>query len=133
MAESNLISLHIEPSSGTPIYRQIMDQIQRLVASKTLRVGDELPSVRNLAARHAINPMTASKAYSALEMQGTLSRIRGKGMLVAENLNQQFDLEQRLQQLDATLARLSLEARQLDIADEQLLNYLRKTLQSFDR
>lgn len=130
MADNNLISLHIAPSSGTPIYRQLMDQIQRLVASKTLSVGAELPSVRKLAAELAVNPMTVSKAYSALEMQGVLSRLRGKGMVVAENRNQQLDLTQRLQHLDSTIEKLLLEASQLNISDEQLQGHLSKKLRS---
>ena len=133
MADNTLISLQIVPSSGIPIYRQIMDQIQRLVASKTLAVGAELPSVRSLAALHAINPMTVSKAYSALEMQGVLDRIRGKGMVVAENKEQQLDLPQRLKHLDGTLEKLSLEASQLNISDEQLISYLSKALKVRDK
>ena len=75
--------------------------------------------------------MTVSKAYSSLEMQGVLSRIRGKSMVVAANTDQQLDLSQRLQQLNATLARLTLEARQLNISDQQLQNYLSETLKSW--
>lgn len=128
MTDKTFIALHISPSSGTPIYRQLMDQIQRLIAGKSLKVGDELPSVRNLAAQHAINPMTVSKAYSALEMQGVLTRLRGRGMIVADNQSTQPNLGDRLQRLDETIANLCLEARQLNIDDEQLLNYLARTL-----
>ncbi|MDA1372870.1 MAG: GntR family transcriptional regulator [Proteobacteria bacterium] len=128
MANSKLLGLHVSPSSGTPIYRQIMDQIQRLVASKSLAIGDELPSVRILAEQHAINPMTVSKAYSALEVQGVLTRLRGKGMVVAKNKDSQLDLSQRLAQLDSTLEMLSLEAGQLNISDEQMMSYIEKFL-----
>lgn len=128
MTNNKLISLHISPSSGVPIYRQLMDQIQRLIASKSLQVGAELPSVRKLAALHAINPMTVSKAYSALEMQGKLTRLRGKGMIVADTQSSQLDLKSRLRQLDGTMEKLSLEAQQLGIENEQLLEYLENTI-----
>ena len=124
MSDSKLIALHITPSSGTPIYRQLMDQIERLVASKTLAVGAELPSVRNLAAEHAINPMTVSKAYSALEMQGILTRLRGKGMVVAENEEKQLNVNQRLSHLNQTMEKLILESKQLDISEQQLVSHL---------
>ena len=66
-----------------PIYRQIVDQVERAIASGQAKTGDELPSVRALAQAHAINSMTVSKAYSLLEAQGLLERRRGIGMLIA--------------------------------------------------
>lgn len=73
----------IIPSSPEPIYRQIVEQVRRHVASGQWRPGDELPSVRAVAMEHAINPMTVSKAYSHLEAEGLLERRRGLGMVVA--------------------------------------------------
>ena len=60
----------LNPRSGTPIYRQLMEQIRWLVASRELKPGDELPSVRELAVRHAVNAATISKAYMLLEAEG---------------------------------------------------------------
>ena len=68
--------------SGTPIYRQIVDQTCQLVASGRLRPGEHLPSVRALAGELGINPMTVSKAYSLLERDGIVARRRGFGMVV---------------------------------------------------
>lgn len=73
----------IAPSDATPIYRQIVEQVRRQVASGRLAAGDEVPSVRAVAAEHAINPMTVSKAYGLLEAEGLLERRRGLGMVVA--------------------------------------------------
>ena len=70
--------------SGTPIYRQIVDQTCQLVASGQLQPGEQLPSVRAMAADLGINPMTVSKAYSLLERDGVVSRRRGLGMVVTE-------------------------------------------------
>lgn len=70
--------------SGTPIYRQIIDQTRQLVASGRLPPGDHLPSVRTMAAELGINPMTVSKAYSLLERDGIVTRRRGHGMVVQE-------------------------------------------------
>lgn len=77
------MNFDILPTATTPIYRQIVEQVQRLVASGQLAVGADLPSVRAVALQHAINPMTVSKAYSLLEAQGVLERRRGVGMVVA--------------------------------------------------
>lgn len=77
------MNFDILPNATTPIYRQIVDQVQRLVAGGQLAPGADLPSVRAVALQHAINPMTVSKAYSMLEAQGILERRRGVGMVVA--------------------------------------------------
>ena len=60
----------INPTSGVPIYRQIVDQVLAMVAGGTLRQGDLLPSVRQVAQGASVNPMTVSKAYSRLETEG---------------------------------------------------------------
>lgn len=70
--------------SGTPIYRQIVDQTCQLVASGQLPPGEHLPSVRAMAADLGVNPMTVSKAYSLLERDGIVSRRRGLGMIVEQ-------------------------------------------------
>lgn len=75
-----LFELH--PSSGVPIYRQLVDQVRALVAGGKLRPGDLLPSVRQVAQAAEINPMTVSKAYSRLEVEGLVERVRGQGMRV---------------------------------------------------
>ena len=74
--------LQIDHHSGQPIYRQVIDQIRRQVVAGQLRQGEQLPSVRDLAGQLRVNPMTISKAYSLLEMEGLLDRRRGVGLFV---------------------------------------------------
>ena len=57
----------VNPSSGVPIYRQLMDQVRALIASGRLAEGELLPSVRQVGQELQINKMTVSKAYSLLE------------------------------------------------------------------
>lgn len=73
----------LNSGSGIPIYRQLVDQIRRLVAAGQLKPGDTLPSVREVASLHAVNPMTISRAYNQLEIEGVLLRKRGRPMEVA--------------------------------------------------
>ena len=75
----------LNPASGVPLYRQIVDQTRLLVAAGLLVPGACLPSVRAMAADLDINPMTVSKAYSLLEQAGVVERRRGIGMVVAED------------------------------------------------
>lgn len=76
--------IHIDPRDGTPIYRQIIDQVKRMVLTGGLAPGDQVEPVAGLAARVGVNPMTVSKAYSALVDAGVLERRRGVGLFVAE-------------------------------------------------
>ena len=70
-------------NDGQPIYRQLQDRVVAMILDGGLGEGDPLPSVREVASRHAINPMTVSKAYSLLRAEGLLDQARGQGMVVA--------------------------------------------------
>lgn len=111
----------LNPQSGTPIYRQLVEQITRLIAGGHLAAGTELPSVRELAELHTVNPMTISKAYALLEAEGLLERQRGKPMRVAARRRNQAPLTQRLQRLEPAAAELVLAARQLELTKRDLL------------
>lgn len=104
------------PSSATPIYRQIAEQVARAVASGTLAAGDDLPSVRAVAQQYVVNPMTVSKAYSLLELQGLVERRRGIGMIIRESLA--AALPERLAQLRPALEHAASVSHQLGITPE---------------
>jgi GntR family transcriptional regulator len=116
----------LNPQSGVPIYRQLLEQVRRLVASGHLAPGTPLPSVRDLAVQHAVNPMTISKAYSILESEGLLERNRGKPMTVASRPRAQAQqLSRRLDQLEPHLEQLVLAARQLHLSEAETVRALR--------
>lgn len=118
----------INPSAPTPIYRQIVDQVARLIAGGSLRPGDELPSVRSVAALHAVNPMTVSKAYSLLEGQGLVQRLRGQGMVVAAHTKSHITKDP-MDLLRPSLQAAASHARQLEIPAAQAVSEFRKLLQ----
>lgn len=118
----------LNPQSGTPIYRQLVEQIRRLVAGGQLKAGDDLPSVRELALEHAVNPMTISKAYSLLEAEGLLLRQRGKPMQVAAENFSSTTKASRLLHLRPQLEQLAVAAKQLEISDDTLLKELKSFL-----
>jgi len=74
----------LNTASGIPIYRQLIDQINQAIRMNLIKTNEQLPSVRNLASALQINPMTISKAFAQLELEGVLIRKRGVGMIVAE-------------------------------------------------
>lgn len=118
----------LNPQASTPLYRQIVEQVQRRVAGGLWLPGDELPSVRAVAERHAINPMTVSKAYSQLEADGVLERRRGVGMAVAVRPSGATAVQDRLALLAPALDSLRLQARQLGVTDAELLSALQERL-----
>ena len=67
MERQKALHFQIDPRSGLPVYRQLMDQIKYYVASGGLRSGDQLPSIRDLATRASVNPTTVVKCYTELQ------------------------------------------------------------------
>ena len=123
---ANLFS--IATGSSAPIYRQLVDQARRLIAGGQLAPGDGMPSVRDIAQALALNPMTVSKAYSILEMEGVLTRRRGMGMTVAEAPKGATSAASRADLLRPTLERAAVEARQLELDDNTVLALLTSIL-----
>jgi len=115
----------LQPQSGLPIYRQLRDQIRRPVASGQLAPGAPLPSIRDLAVKHAINPMTVSKVYSLLEAEGVLERHRGKPMTVAARPRVQVPHCERLKALEPHLENLVLAGQQLELEADEIADALR--------
>jgi GntR family transcriptional regulator len=109
----------LQPSSGVPIYRQLVDQVRALVAGGKLRPGDLRPSVRQVAQAADINPMTVSKAYSRLEAEGLVDRVRGQGMRVrAPAVTGR--LAERKQEFADQLRPVLHRAQQLGLTTEQI-------------
>jgi GntR family transcriptional regulator len=71
------------PSSGVPIYLQLMEQVKHAVETGALRPGDQLPGIRPLAEELVINPNTVAKAYRELEHAGVIELRHGAGAFVS--------------------------------------------------
>lgn len=112
----------IATGSSEPIYRQLVDQVKRLVAAGQMAPGDGMPSVRDVAQALALNPMTVSKAYSLLEMEGVLNRRRGMGMEVAARAASAQSAQKRAELLRPTLERAAMEARQLELDPDTVVS-----------
>ena len=77
-------TLRIDPRDARPIWRQIEEGVQHLVARGALAAGAPVPSVRDLARDLQINPATVSKAYQRLTDAGVLAVRRGEGTFVSD-------------------------------------------------
>jgi GntR family transcriptional regulator len=107
----------VDPQSGVPVYRQLMDQIKLHIAGGLLKPGDELPSTRSLSSELGVNPMTISKAYSYLEKEEVIERRPGRPLVVRHFETGQIrrrKIDQLRQSLEPTITMI----RQLGIADE---------------
>lgn len=74
----------IDPMSRTPVYEQIVNQTEKLIAAKLLAPGDQLPSVRSLSLKLSVNPNTIQRAYGALDTMGLVVSVPGKGCFVSD-------------------------------------------------
>ena len=78
------MDLRISPSSGVPIYLQLMEQIKHAVDVGAVRPGEQLPTIRSVAEELAMNPNTVARAYRELEREGVISVRHGSGAYVEE-------------------------------------------------
>ncbi|MFN0198700.1 MAG: GntR family transcriptional regulator [Planctomycetaceae bacterium] len=117
----------IHPSSGVPIYRQLIEQIRAFIAGGRLKAGDMLPSVRQMASQLEINMMTVSKAYARLQAEGLVEHERGQGMRVVEQ-RESGTLADRREQLQPLIDHLLDRSRQLGLRDDQILDQVKKSL-----
>lgn len=78
-----MITFVLDPKSGAPFYRQIIDQIRFGIATGKLRIGEQLPTVRALAVELQINLNTVAKAYKELEIQNILETQQGTGTFIS--------------------------------------------------
>ena len=119
----------LQPSSGVPIYLQLMQQVRRMVASGQLTPGTELPSVREVATEYTVNPTTISKAYGLLENEGLLQRNRGKPMTISAGRHASGSLAQRLKQIESQVDALVLAARQLELTAADLCQFIDRKME----
>jgi GntR family transcriptional regulator len=73
------------PSSGVPIYLQLMEQVKHAVETGVLRPGDQLPGIRALAEQLVVNPNTIARAYRELQHEGVIDLRHGSGAFVSQS------------------------------------------------
>jgi len=117
----------VDPSSGVPVFRQVMDQVRFHIASGLLAPGDELPPTRTLSAELGVNPMTISKAYNLLEREGVLERRPGRPLAVREIPHDEMT-RTRVEQLRHSLTQPARIATQLGIHPDEAVEVFRDLL-----
>jgi GntR family transcriptional regulator len=117
------VQFKLDQRSGVPAYRQIIDQVLGGIAAGTLRAGDQLPTVRQLAVDLAINPNTVVRAYRELEIREVLSTQQGTGTFLTAK-KPPVDGVERGRRLGQLCGELLARAGSEGIALAEIVDYL---------
>ncbi len=119
------MQIHLSRQNGVPRYLQIVNQVKYLIASGRLQEGEELPPIRALAEQLLINPNTVARAYRELEMAGLVAKRSTTGTYVS-GAGSPLARRERLKILTERIDALLVEARQLNIGTQELIDLLRQ-------
>jgi GntR family transcriptional regulator len=108
------------PSSGVPIYLQLMERVKHAVETGAIRPGDQLPGIRPLAEELVINPNTVAKAYRELEHEGVIELRHGAGAFVAANTRARKATTDRVRAAQVVVAAAVERLRAKDVTDEEI-------------
>ena len=117
--------ISIDPHDSTPIYAQIDHALRAAIAAGRLRVGDQLPTVRELAVALAVNANTVARVYSDLERAGVLETRRGVGSFVAATRDRARSAEDKARGLHAFVNRVLADAERHGFTIDDVLAALR--------
>ncbi len=87
-----MAAVRLNPSSGTPLYLQLVEHLKHSIATGAIKAGEQLPSVRRMAEDLLINPNTVVRAYRDLESEGIVDLRHGSGVFVSESVSARKEL-----------------------------------------
>jgi GntR family transcriptional regulator len=122
------MKLQIEPDSKVPIYIQVEEQIRSLIAAGQLQPGDQLPTIRELAADLRVNYNTIARIYLDLDRDGVISTQRGRGTFVAGVPDEDEMARMRQEKLRAIVCAALEEARTLGYAPDEVAGVFAREL-----
>jgi GntR family transcriptional regulator len=123
------MQIQIDFRSSQPIYVQIIEQIQQMIASGGLKQGDQLPTVRQLAADLRVNFNTIARAYRLLDEAGLISTQQGRGTYIWESPSEESRDELRQHSLQETTKRYLDEAERLDFSKSEITQAFQEELE----
>lgn len=120
-----MIRFILDPKTGTPFYRQIIDQIRFGIAKGDLKIGEQLPTVRALAVELKVNLNTVAKAYKELEIQNILETQQGTGTFISKT-NVQITENEKSKKLQDICNEFCTIALSYGFTVEDITNHLQK-------
>ena len=127
-----MLHFQIDPHSGVPVYKQLMDQIKYYVASGILAANDTLPSIREMARALSVNPSTIVKAYGELGREGIIVNRQGKGAFIAETA-QGPSRKERREAIRRIVRQLMVEAKQMGVTGDEIMQVIEEERVRLDR
>jgi GntR family transcriptional regulator len=121
----------ISQADPRPLYLQVKEQLLHRIAVGDLKPGEEIPSIRQLAADIRVSVITIKRAYLELELEGVIQTRQGRGSFVAQNTG--LDARLKEQELEQHLAAAVAVADLLDLSEEELLARLRRARRDRNR
>jgi GntR family transcriptional regulator len=125
LKRSERFRFRLDPHSGVPVYRQIIDQVTGGIAAGALVEGDQLPTVRQLAVDLSVNPNTVIRAYRELEIRGVLDTQQGTGTFIS-NQKVERDNGDRQRRLNQLVGEFVARAGSAGFTLEELIEQLRE-------
>jgi GntR family transcriptional regulator len=122
------MEIQVDFESGVPIYMQLVDRIKQMVASGQLQPGQQLPTMRQLAADLRINYNTVGRAYSLLDQDGVISTQQGRGTYIASRLSEEQIHRMRLDKLGSMIGQVVQEALVLGYSSQEIENVVEELL-----
>jgi len=121
------INFSLDPLNGTPIYRQIIQQIEYAILSGRMKSGDKLPTIRSLAVDLKTNPNTIARAYNELEIRGILETQVGSGTYISDKKPEAEDdsLNRKIREV---VGRFVHELRDLGVENKELIKLIESYL-----
>lgn len=116
----NPIEFNLDLRSGVPIYVQVVEQVQELVATGQLSPGDQLPTVRQLASELRVNFNTIARAYRMLDEAGLISTQQGRGTYILDQSEEQLKDLLKKETLQGQVARFMSELARQGYSKEQI-------------
>ena len=114
-----MMMFRANPSSGVPIYLQLMEQVKHAIETGALRPGDQLPGIRPLAEELVINPNTVAKVYRELEHEGVIELRHGAGAFVSANARAK-KMSDKMKAAQAVVEAAVERLRSRGITDEEI-------------
>jgi GntR family transcriptional regulator len=114
-----VLLLKPNPSSGVPIYLQLMEQVKHAIETGAIRPGEQLPGIRPLAEELVVNPNTVAKAYRELEHEGVIELRQGAGAFVSDKAPTKKDAD-KLRAAQTTVASAVEKLKARGVTDEEI-------------
>jgi GntR family transcriptional regulator len=121
-----MIQFKLDPKTGSPFYRQIIDQIKFGIATGNLKTGEQLPTVRSLAVELKVNLNTVAKAYKELEIQNVLETQQGTGTFISTDIKIQITAKEKNNKLKEICNEFSSIAFSYGFSVDDIITQLQK-------